>query len=186
MPCPNILPFELIKEHLTYWGRVTPVCISNLTINRSDNSLSPGRRQAIIRTNAGMLLIGPLVTNLSEILIEIHTFLIQENAFHNVVCKMVAILSRPQCVNKTWALLVRYTSNFLLRFIGMVSFFWSRVCVVTAIVVRPWHFGWDKWLVTLKVASLVGVKCSSWMRLDHTKLYVGGREEVTRQVLCPC
>ena len=33
-----------------------------------------GRRQAIIWTNAAMLLIGPLETNLSEILIEIHTF----------------------------------------------------------------------------------------------------------------
>ena len=37
----------------------------------SDNGLSPGRRQAIIWTNAGMLLIGPLGTNFSEILIEI-------------------------------------------------------------------------------------------------------------------
>ena len=30
-----------------------------------------GRRQAIIWTNAGILLIGPLVTNFGEILIEI-------------------------------------------------------------------------------------------------------------------
>ena len=40
----------------------------------SDNVLSPGRRQAIIWTNAGILLIGPLGTNVSEILIKIHTF----------------------------------------------------------------------------------------------------------------
>ena len=59
---------------LTNWGRVTHICVSNLTIIGSDNGLSPGRRQAIIWTNAGILLIGPLGTNFNEILIEIHTF----------------------------------------------------------------------------------------------------------------
>ena len=54
--------------------RVTHICVSKLTSIGSDSSLSPGRRQAIIWTSAGILLIGPLGTNLSEILIEIHTF----------------------------------------------------------------------------------------------------------------
>ena len=53
---------------LTHWGRVTHICASKLTIIGSDNSLSPGRRQAIIWTNAGIMLIGPLGTNFSEIL----------------------------------------------------------------------------------------------------------------------
>ena len=57
-----------------HWGRVTHICVGNLTIIGSDNGLSPGRRQAIIRTNAGMLLIGPLRTNFSEILIGIQAF----------------------------------------------------------------------------------------------------------------
>ena len=56
---------------LTHWGRVTHICVGNLTIIGSDNGLSPGRRQAIIWTNAGILLIGPLRANFSEILIEI-------------------------------------------------------------------------------------------------------------------
>ena len=47
----------------------------------SDNGLSPGRRQAIIQTNAGILLIGPLRTNFSEILIEYPCFSIHENVF---------------------------------------------------------------------------------------------------------
>ena len=59
---------------LTHWGRVTHICVGNLTIIGSDNGLSPERRQAIIWTNAGILLIGPLGTNLSEILVEIQTF----------------------------------------------------------------------------------------------------------------
>ena len=40
----------------------------------SDNGLSPGRRQAIIWTNAGILLIWTLGTNFNEILSEIHIF----------------------------------------------------------------------------------------------------------------
>ena len=46
----------------------------NWVIIGSDNGLSPVRRQAIIWTNAGILLIGPLGTNFSEILIGIQTF----------------------------------------------------------------------------------------------------------------
>ena len=59
---------------LTHWGRVTHICVIKLTIIGSDNGLSPDRRQAIIWTNAGLLLIGPLGTNFNEILIEILTF----------------------------------------------------------------------------------------------------------------
>ena len=54
--------------------RVTHICVNELTTIGSDNGLSPGRRQAIIRTNAGTLLIGPIGTNFSETLIEIDTF----------------------------------------------------------------------------------------------------------------
>ena len=82
---------------LTHWGRVTYIRVGKLTIIVSGNGLSPGRRQAIIWTNAGISLIGPLGTNFSEILIEIHTFSIK-NSFETVVCEMAAILSRPQCV----------------------------------------------------------------------------------------
>ena len=58
----------------THWGRVPHIPVGNLTIIGSDNGLSPGRRQAIIWTNAGILLIGHLGTNFCEILIEIQTF----------------------------------------------------------------------------------------------------------------
>ena len=63
-----------VDTPLTHWGRMTHICVGKLTIIASDNGLSPERRQAIIWTNAGILLIGPLGTNLSEILIEIQTF----------------------------------------------------------------------------------------------------------------
>ena len=53
---------------------MTHICSGRLSIIGSDNDLSPGRRQAIIWINAGILLIGPLGTNVSEILIEILAF----------------------------------------------------------------------------------------------------------------
>ena len=53
---------------------MTHLCVSDLTTIGSDNGLSPGRRQAIIWTDARILLTGPLGINFSEILIEIHTF----------------------------------------------------------------------------------------------------------------
>ena len=59
---------------LTHWGGVTHICVIRLTIIGSDNCLSPERHQAIIWTNAKILLIGPLGTNFSEILIKIQTF----------------------------------------------------------------------------------------------------------------
>ena len=70
---------EMFKvKNLTHWGRMTHMCVGKLSIIGSDNGLSPGRRQAIIRTNAGILLIGPLGTNFSEILIGIQIFSIKE------------------------------------------------------------------------------------------------------------
>ena len=87
---------------LTHWGWVTHICISKLTIIDSDNGLSPGQCQAIISTSDEILLIGPLGTNFSAILIKIHTFSFKKILFQNVVWEMAAILSRPQCVNAIW------------------------------------------------------------------------------------
>ena len=63
-----------LQVTLTHWSRVTHICVSKLNTIGSDNGLSPGRRQAIIWTIDGILLIGPLGTNFSEILIGIQTF----------------------------------------------------------------------------------------------------------------
>ena len=78
---------------LTHWGRVTHICVCNLTIIGSDNGLSPGRRQAITWTNVGILLIGPLGTNFGEMLIEIHTF-----PFKKIHLKMSSGKWRPFCL----------------------------------------------------------------------------------------
>ena len=65
-------------SRLTHWGGVTHICGSTPTIIGSDNGLSPGWRQAIIWTNAGILSTGPVGTNFIEILMEILIFSFQK------------------------------------------------------------------------------------------------------------
>ena len=85
--------YVLNPPWLTHWGRVTHICVSKLTIIGSDNGLSPGRHQANIWTSNGTLLIGPLGTNFSEILIGIQTF-----SFKSMQLKMSSAKWRPFCL----------------------------------------------------------------------------------------
>ena len=70
----DIVTYSLHKLRLTHWGLVTHICVGKQTNIGSDNGLSPGRRQTIICTNDGILLIRTLGTNFNEILREIHSF----------------------------------------------------------------------------------------------------------------
>ena len=54
------------------------ICVGNVTIVGSDYGLSPSRRQAIIWTNDGILLIRPLGTNFSEFSSEILKFSVKK------------------------------------------------------------------------------------------------------------
>ena len=67
------------------------ICLSKLTSIGSDNGLSPGQCQATNWTNAGILLIGSLATNFSEVSIEIYTFLFN---------KMYLKLSSAKCCHQ--------------------------------------------------------------------------------------
>ena len=93
MPSGNWHTFGLGLNVLTHWGRVTHIWVSRLTITGSVNGLLPGRRQAIIWTNAGILLIGPIGTNFSENLIEILTF-----SFTKMRLKVLSAKWRPFCL----------------------------------------------------------------------------------------
>ena len=80
---------------LTHWGRATHICVNDQTIIGSDNGLAPGRRQAIIWTNDGILLIGALGTNFSEISIEILTF-----SFKKMRLNVSSAKWRPCCLSR--------------------------------------------------------------------------------------
>ena len=78
----NMICFLVVTQYVTFniWiNSLRPsdaymACVSKLNIIGLDNGLSPGRHQAIIWTNAGILLIWPLRTNFGAMSIEIHTF----------------------------------------------------------------------------------------------------------------
>ena len=72
---------------------MTHICVSKLTVIGSDNGLSPCRRQAIIWSSAGILLIGPIGTNFNEIFIKIHT-----SSFKKIHLKMSSGKWRPFCL----------------------------------------------------------------------------------------
>ena len=72
---------------------MTHICVNKLTTIGSDNGLAPTRRQTIIWTNAGILLIGHLWTNLSEILNEICIFIFKKKHL-----KMLFGKCRPFCL----------------------------------------------------------------------------------------
>ena len=94
--CPSLLMHiyaSLGLSELTHWGQVTHICIDNLAIICPDNGLSPGQHQAIIWTNAGILLIGPWGTNFSEISIGIQTF-----SFKKMHLNMSSAKWRPFCL----------------------------------------------------------------------------------------
>ena len=78
---------------VTHWGRVTHIWVSKIIIIGSDTGLSPDWRQAIIWTNAGILLIGPLGTNFIEISNEIYTF-----SFKKMHLKMLSAIWRLFCL----------------------------------------------------------------------------------------
>ena len=87
-----------IASKLNQWGQVTHICVCKLTTISSDNRLLPDWRQAIMWTNAEMLLIGPTEISSSQQLNWKSYIFIQENTFENVACKMAAILSRSRYV----------------------------------------------------------------------------------------
>ena len=90
------VPYLTVNPHASlnysHWGRVTHICVRKLTIVGPDNDLSPDRCQAIIWTNAWILLIRTLETNFSETLTEIHTC-----AFKNMYSNMSSGIRRKIC-----------------------------------------------------------------------------------------
>ena len=70
-------------------------------IIESGNGLAPGRRQAIICTNAGALLIESLRTN-NEMLIEIHIFLFKKMRPDYMIASNANIFSKYFHHNIIW------------------------------------------------------------------------------------
>ena len=148
---------HIFVSQLTHWDRVTHICVSKLTIIDSDNGLSPGRRQAIIWTNVGILLIGPLGTNFSEMLIEIHTF-----SFKKIHLKMSSGKWRP-----FWLALNALTGSVLILVMGYRLFGANHYLNQILSPTNGEQFVWTSrcWLDTgqvVKVVALPSTVTSGW------------------------
>ena len=180
---------------LTHWGRVTHICVGKLTIIGSDNDLSPGRRQAIIWTNAGILLIGSLGTNFSEILIEIQTI-----SFRKMHLKMSSAKWRPFCLgfnelstnhysDVTWVSYCLFT--ILVRWITKENQSWVSLPFVRGTTSNWWipsqkeqqygkcvfmFFvrGNHKWLVVFPQKNASNVECVFMLPHHHARCIFNG------------
>ena len=104
--------------------------------------LSPGQRQAIIWTNAGILLVGHLGTNFSEILIKIHTF-----PFKKMHLKMSAAKCRPFCLG---------FNVLIAKKLQQLGWFHTHSVSVFLFHVYPW-FGQTRFYITHLITSWLQV-----------------------------
>ena len=104
---------------------MTHICVSKLTNIGSDNGMSPGRPQAIIWTNAGIMLIGPLATIFSEILIVISTF-----PFTKTCLKVSSVKWWPFC----------FGLNVLIRLPKYWNQYFMHQCCHLQNEIRFWRF----------------------------------------------
>ena len=162
---------HIVSHALTHWGRVTHICVSKLAIIGSGNSLSPGRRQAIIGTNAGILLIGTMGTNFSQNVIEIYTF-----SFKKMHLKMSSGKWRPFCLglNVLTKFTCRHGVGFISRACIPTNLWWI---IITLIVRIRWslnmyvHIEWrDHWYIILHHAALCCILTTMWQVLPWAVL----------------
>ena len=150
---------------LTHWGRATHICVGKLTIIGLDNGLSPGRRQAIIWTNAGILLIGPLGTNFSENLIKILTF-----SFQKMRLKVSSAKRRPFCLGLNVLNLITHSSHPLLNSLRQNNVQWrpfiARFIIVNIFICCPLNL--QKTPHTSPFRASYGVSfMSTWTEIDR-------------------
>ena len=117
---------------------MTHICVSKLTIIGSDNGLSPGRRQAIIWNNTGILSIGLLGTNFSEILIEILTF-----SFKKIRLKVSSAKRRPFCLGLNVLNSVEdgLAPNTRKRFVVIGNYVFLNLCFTIGEKPSSYHWG---------------------------------------------
>ena len=82
-----------------YWGRMTHLCISKLSLHCFKWWLSPDRRQTVIWTNVDLLLIEHVGTNFREVWIRIQHFLLKKINLKVSSARWRPFLYRPRRVS---------------------------------------------------------------------------------------
>ena len=154
-----------LHKMLTHWERETHICVGKLTIIASDNGLSPGQRQAIIWTNAGILLIGPLGTNVSESSIGIQTFSLKKmhlnmsSAKWRPFCLGLNVLTDMYLWSSSWCVLWQF---------GWGCFNWYRAGVFQINIKRVNNYS----EICFGLVEILGIHCHKTMtKIDMNTRY---------------
>ena len=171
--CSNAL--ELLQSCFNSLRQSGTLCVYKLTIIDSDKGLSLRRHQAIIWTNAGLLLIGPLGTNFSEILIEIFLH------FNSIKCIWKCRLENggPSC--------------FCLNVLSHRYVLTVIICSISAIFVSatwdmPWLLVWafihlELRRLTIKSHEIWQAEIYGW-RVFQLPTSLPGISAITLEVIC--
>ena len=124
----------ILQTFLDAFPWISLVCV-NLLWPSSDNGLSPFWCQAIIWTNADMLLIGPLWRNFSEIRIKVHQFL-----FRKMCLKMLSAKWRPLFSGLSMLKVDRLAWHNVFTVISSLE--WSLSDFVSGMITQ-WFCLWD-------------------------------------------
>ena len=98
---PTNAAFSLVCNRSTpliHWGRLMHICISKVTIIGSDNVLGAWSAPSHYLNQCWDIFHWTHENKFQWNFNQNSYIFIQENPFENIVCKMAAILSRPQCV----------------------------------------------------------------------------------------
>ena len=162
------------------------ICVCDLTITGSDSGLAPTRWQAIIWSNAGILLIGPLGIKLNDILIEILTF-----AFKKMHLKMSSGKWQPFCLGLNvlryhWLLklcLLEHKNKNIL-YVQNHGYWWPCITKASAAMVLIYFFQsifrtlvkhWISNYTHDKLWDVITHSCSQWslgMKNIHSTSFV--------------
>ena len=120
--CRNIPP-PLLVGNLTNWGQVTHICINNLCQHWCRKWLGAWLAASHYLNQCWNIGNWTLRNKFQWNFDRNSNILIQENEFESVVCKMVAILSGPQCVKPWHYCGVTQKSNSMIK---CVQVSWSQ------------------------------------------------------------
>ena len=156
--------YDTFVTLMNFFNSLRHICVGKQTIIGSVNGLSPGRRQAIIWTNAGILLIWPLGTNFSEILIKSLTF-----SFTKMRLNVSSAKWRPFCLGLN-VLGFNKQNNFLtdLHFEWKLVMKWGLWCqkwvsrAGTSNYIPHFTFTVESYFLYMSMITASGTKMIKW------------------------
>ena len=132
------------------------MCASKLSTIGPDNGLSPGRCEAIIWTNAAILLIRILGTNFNEMLSETHLFSFKEMHFKMSSAKWRHFYLGPNVFGRISDGLYIYCYGYFLAGTVEMILEWNRFHLVhpncdglITAKMCAWHDKWAGWYQTI-------------------------------------